>query len=460
MSNPITIARGMRDVLPNEQKYWTRIADVAKKRLQSFSFQRIDTPIVEPKELYLRGAGPTSDMVEKELFGVTRTGNRTEPGTEDETSGLVLRPEATAGIVRAYIEHGMHTWPQPVKLYTFSQNFRYDRPQKGRYRQHTQLSVEVLGDETPLTDAMTILVLWQMLQDLELNKEAVIELNSIGDTPSRTAMREALEQYYQPLLPKLCTNCARRFDTNVLRLLDCKEEQCQPFKEAAPQMVDHLNETSRAHFMAVLEYLDAAGVPYDLNPYLVRGLDYYTHTVFEIRERKDETRQAVLAAGGRYDGLVEALGGRSTPAFGFGMGIERIVEKLQEREVIVKPEVGTEVLIIQLGDRAKKKAIPLLVSLSRKGMATSMALGKESLKSQLRSADRMGAKFSLIVGEREAIDDTIIVRNMLDGTQETVDFDDVEAVIARKLAELTEDDLAAPRHATTEGDDDAETTEE
>lgn len=429
----------MRDVLPNEQKYWTRIQDVAKARLQSFSFQRIDTPIVEAKELYLRGAGPTSDMVEKELFGVSRTGTRTDGETEDETSGLVLRPEATAGIVRAYIEHGMHTWPQPVKLYTFSQNFRYDRPQKGRYRQHTQLSVEVLGDETPLTDAMTILVLWQILQDLELDKEAVIELNSIGDASSRAAMKDALQKYYEPLLPTLCENCQRRFTTNVLRLLDCKETQCQEAKEGTPQIVDHLNDASRSHFMTVLEYLDAAGVPYDLNPYLVRGLDYYTHTVFEIRERNDEHRQAVLAAGGRYDGLVEALGGRSTPAFGFGMGVERIVEKLQEREIPVKAEAGTEVLIIQLGDRAKKKAIPLLVSLSKKGMPTSMALGKESLKSQLRSADKMGAKLALIVGEREAIDGTIIVRNMQDGTQETVDFDDVEAVIERKLAELAQD---------------------
>ncbi|MBI4032435.1 histidine--tRNA ligase [Candidatus Berkelbacteria bacterium] len=440
MSNPISIVRGMRDVLPNEQKYWTRIQDVAKTRLQSFGFQRIDTPIVESKELYLRGAGPTSDMVEKELFSVTRTGTRSDDGaSEDDTTNLVLRPEATAGIVRAYTEHGMHTWPQPVKLYTFSENFRYDRPQKGRYRQHTQLSVEVLGDETPLTDAMTILVLWQVLQDLELDKEAVIELNSIGDTSSRTAMREALEQYYEPLLATLCQNCQRRLTTNVLRLLDCKETQCQEHKEAAPQIVDYLNDTSRSHFMTVLEYLDAAGVPYDLNPYLVRGLDYYTHTVFEIRERNDETRQAVLAAGGRYDGLVEALGGRPTSAFGFGMGIERIVEKLQEREIPVRAEAGTEVLIIQLGDRAKKKAIPLLVSLSKKGMATSMALGKESLKSQLRSADKMGAKLALIVGEREAIDGTIIVRNMHDGTQETVDFDDVEAVIERKLQELAEE---------------------
>lgn len=438
MSDVVSIARGMRDVLPDEQKYWTLIHNVARTRLQSFGFGRIDTPIIESKELYLRGAGPTSDVVEKELFGVTRTGTR---ATELEAgdSGLVLRPEATAGIVRAYIEHGMHTWPQPVKLYTFSQNFRYDRPQKGRYRQHTQLSAEVLGDDTPLTDAMTILALWQILQDLGLDKDAVIELNSIGDATSRKKMQQALVDYYTPLATELSEDSRRRLETNPLRILDSKAPEDLKFRENAPQIVDFLDDASRTHFMAVLEYLDEAGVPYDLNPYLVRGLDYYTHTVFEIRERNDENRQAVLAAGGRYDQLVELLGGRSTPAFGFGMGIERIVEKMRDKGIPVPRELSTEILIIQLGDRAKKKAIPLLVSLAKKGHAASMALGKESLKAQLKSADKMEAKFALIVGEREAIDGTIIVRNMKDGTQETVDFDDVESVIEKRLAELAEE---------------------
>lgn len=443
MPNAVSIARGMRDVLPDEQKYWSLIRRAAAARLQSFGFQRIDTPIIESKELFLRGAGQTSDMVEKELFGVTRTGTR-ETEMETEDSGLVLRPEATAGVVRAYVEHGMHTWPQPVKLYTFSQNFRYDRPQKGRYRQHTQLSVEVLGDDSPLTDAMTILVLWQILQDLGLDKDAVIELNSIGDPASRQAMHEGLRAYFEPLLPHLSEDSKRRFQTNPLRILDSKAPEDAQYLANAPQVVDFLNDASRTHFMTVLEYLDEAGVPYDLNPSLVRGLDYYTHTVFEIRDRSDERRQASLAAGGRYDGLVEALGGHATPAFGFGMGLERIIEKMQEKEVAVADEMGTEILIIQLGDRAKKKAIPLLVSLSKQGHAVSMALGKESLKSQLKSADKMGAKFALIVGEREAIDGTIMIRNMYDSTQETVDFDDVETVLEKRLAELGEDDAPTP----------------
>ncbi|MBI4022934.1 histidine--tRNA ligase [Candidatus Berkelbacteria bacterium] len=438
MPTPVSISRGMRDVLPEEQAYWSLIQEVAKTRLQSFSFQRIDTPIIESQELYLRGVGATSDIVEKELFGVGRVGTRAtqlDAGDRD----LVLRPEATAGIVRAYIEHGMHTRPQPVKLYTFSQNFRYDRPQKGRYRQHTQLSVEVLGDGSPLTDAMTILALWQILQDLGLDQDAVIELNSIGEEKSREKMRAALQAYYRPHLSELSEDSQRRFEANPLRLLDSKAEADLKLRENAPQIIDFLDDESRAHFMLVLEYLDEAGVPYDLNPYLVRGLDYYSRTVFEIRERGDEARQAVLAAGGRYDALVELLGGRPTPAFGFGLGIERIVGKLQEKGIPAPAQLTTQVLIIQLGDRAKKKAIPLLVSLGKKGLAASMALGKESLKAQLRSAHKMGAILALIVGEREAIDGTIIVRNMKDSTQETVDFADIETVIERKLAELSEE---------------------
>ncbi len=429
----------MRDVLPDEQKYWMYVTEIASTRLQSFGFQRIDTPIIESQDLYLRGAGESSDIVTKELFGVQRISMR-EEGDAAKSEVFVLRPEATAGIVRAYIEHGMKTWPQPVKLYSFAQNFRYDRPQKGRYRQHTQLSVEVLGDESPLTDAMTILALWQMFQDLSLDTGSVIELNSIGGRTSRAGIEQALREYYAPIVSHLCAQCQERFKKNILRLLDCKEKECGEYRDAAPHIIDFLTLEDRSHFMLVLEYLDEAGVPYDLNPFLVRGLDYYTRTTFEIRDKNDTGRQASLAAGGRYDHLVETLGGQATPAFGFGVGLERIVEKVIEQELKVPEPVGTEVLIIQLGDRAKKKAIPLLVRLGKKGLAASMALGKESLKAQLRSANRMGAKIALIVGEREALDNTVMLRNMFDGTQETVDYDDVEQKVEQKLAELVDEE--------------------
>lgn len=437
MVQKISLVRGMRDVLPKEQKYWSLIRQVAKKRLKSFGFSRIDTPIIESKELFLRGAGESSDIVEKELYGVTRVGTRSQENTEEEIKN-VLRPEGTASMIRAYIDNGMHTWSQPVKLFSFMPLFRYDRPQKGRYRQHTQLNIEVIGDAEPLTDAMTILALWQILQDLNIENQSVIELNSIGDKECHPKIIKKIKAYYKPILLHLCDNCQRRFEENPLRLLDCKEAECQKYRAQAPRIIDALCKPCRDHFMSVLEYLDAAGVIYDLNPYLVRGLDYYSRTVFEIKDKKELSQQSSLGGGGRYDNLVKTLGGKQTPAFGFGIGIERLVDKLMSAKINVPDEEGTNILIIQLGKRAKKKAIPLLASLAKQGLAVSMALGKESLKSQLKSADKINAKLALIVGEREAIDNTIICRNMIDGSQETVAFEDAEQVVKRKLSEMEE----------------------
>lgn len=437
MAQKISLVRGMRDVLPKEQKYWSLIKQASKKRLQSFGFLRIDTPIIESKELFLRGAGESSDIVEKELYGVSRVGTRSNNEDGQEIKD-VLRPEGTASIIRSYIENGMHTWAQPVKLYSLMPLFRYDRPQKGRYRQHTQLSVEIIGDAEPLTDAMAILALWQIIQDVKIDNSSIIELNSIGDKECRSKITKKITAYYKPLLPHLCENCQRRFHENPMRLLDCKESECQKYRAGAPRIIDIICKPCRDHFMSVLEYLDAAGVMYSLNPYLVRGLDYYSRTVFEIKDTLSDTQQSSLGGGGRYDYLVKTLGGKQSPAFGFGIGIERLVEKLMKSGIEVPEEEGTSILIIQLGKRAKRKAIPLLVSLAKQGLSASMALGKESLKAQLKSADKMNAKFTLIVGEREAIDNTIICRNMIDGSQETVPFEDVEQVVKRRLAEMEE----------------------
>lgn len=430
-------ARGMRDVLPDEQAYWTFILAAATKRARHFGFQEIQTPVIESQELYLRGAGENSDLVEKELFGVHRLGTRAaEDGAAAETKDddLVLRPEGTAGLVRAYIEHGMHTWPQPIKLFSVMSLFRYDRPQKGRYRQHSQVDIEVLGDAEPFTDALVILLLWQIFQDLGLTDAIVVELNSIGDKSCRPKIRKALTAYYKPHLKELCADCQRRFTTNPLRLLDCKHEQCQPLKKGAPAIIDNLCPDCRSHFMTLLEYLDGAGIQYDLNPFLVRGLDYYTRTVFEVRDKADSERQASLTSGGRYDNLVESIGGLATPAIGFGLGLERVVEKLQEKGIEAPEPPSTDVLIIQLGDTARRSALPLVVRLGKLGIAASAALGKESLKAQLRSADKMNAKLALIIGQRESIDGTIIVRDLRDGTQETVDAEKVEAIVRERLA--------------------------
>jgi len=428
-------ARGMRDILPDEQAYWTFVTKAATRRAEHFGFQQMQTPMVESKSLFVRGVGETSDIVEKEMFGVHRVGTRSADETANsDAEELVLRPEPTAGIVRAYIEHGMHTWPQPVKLFVIGSSFRYDRPQKGRYRQFTQFDAEVLGDAEPMTDALVILLLWQIFQDLNLTESIVVELNSIGDAVCRPKIRKALTAYYKPHLAQLCADCQRRFATNPLRLLDCKHDQCQPLKKNAPAIIDNLCADCRTHFMTTLEYLDGAGIHYELNPFLVRGLDYYTRTVFEVRDKADEQRQASLASGGRYDGLVSLYGGQNTPAMGFGLGVDRVVEKLQEKGIEAPPLPSTDVLIIQLGDTARLAALPLVVKLGKLGIAASAALGKESLKAQLRSADKMSAKLALIIGQRESIDGTIIIRDMRDGTQETIDADKVEELVRQRLA--------------------------
>ena len=435
MGTDLTSARGMRDVLPDEQAYWTHCINAAVRRAENFGFQQIQTPLVEQRSLFVRGVGDTSDIVEKEMFGVSRVGTRLTDGEQSKGEDeLVLRPEPTAGMVRSFIEHGMHTWPQPVKLFLVGPMFRYDRPQKGRYRQFSQFDAEVLGDGEPLTDALVILLLWQIFQDLGLSDAIVVELNSIGDSVCRPKIRKALVAYYKPHVSELCEDCQHRLITNPLRLLDCKHAQCQPLKKGAPAMIDNLCADCRTHFMTVLEYLDGAGIRYDLNPFLVRGLDYYTRTVFEIRDRADDQRQAALASGGRYDTLVELYGGPATPATGFGLGIERVVEKLQEKGIEAPPLRGTDVLIIQLGDKARRAALPLVVRLGKLGIAATVAIGKESLKAQLRSADKMNARLALIIGQRESMDDTILVRDLRDGTQETIDTDDVERIVQAKLA--------------------------
>lgn len=429
----------MRDVLPDEQTFWSFVLTAATRRAEHFGFQQLQTPLIEAKELFVRGVGETSDIVEKEMFGVHRSGPRATEASEGGHDELVLRPEPTAGLVRAFIEHGMHTWPQPVKLFVQGPMFRYDRPQKGRYRQFSQFDAEVLGDGAPLTDAIVILLLWQIFQDLKLTEAIVVELNSIGDRVCRPKIRKSLVAYYKPHLTELCSDCQHRFSTNPLRLLDCKHESCQPLKKGAPAIVDNLCADCRSHFMTLLEYLDGAGIQYDLNPFLVRGLDYYTRTVFEVRDRADEQRQAALASGGRYDELVEQMGGPATPAMGFGIGIERVVEKLHEKGIDAPPAPSTDVLIIQLGGTARRTALTLVVRLGKLGIAASAALGKESLKAQLGSADKMSAKLALIIGQRESIDGTIIVRDLRDGTQETVDADEVETIVQQKLGLANKD---------------------
>ncbi len=423
---------GTRDILPQDQKYWSFITKVIERRAKAFSFSKIDTPIFEYKKIFTRAIGENTDIIEKELFEVQRNMalDNTEEGLKEP---LALRPEGTAGVVRSYIENGMQTWPQPVKLYYFGPMFRYDRPQKGRYRQFNQAGVEIIGDGDPLSDSISILLLWQIFGDLGLAEDIIVEINSIGCKTCRSKYKKKLLEYYQNYKSFLCADCLKRMDLNPLRLLDCKQEKCQKIASGAPQLIDFLCLDCKNHFMKTLEYLDDLNIPYDLNPRLVRGLDYYTKTAFEIRPKDDLNRQSSLGGGGRYDNLVELMGGKTTPAIGWAIGYERIIEKLKEKNIEVKEESEVDLFIIQIGEKARKKALNLLSDLNKKQYNTSCVLGKESLKSQLKAANKMQAKVVIIIGQREALDNTVIVKNMDDSSQETINMDKLEKYLEKKF---------------------------
>jgi histidyl-tRNA synthetase len=351
----------------------------------------------------------------------------------DDKRRLVLRPEMTAAICRSYIQHGMKTWPQPVKLYYEGTLFRYDRPQAGRYRAFHQCGVESFGDGDPFTDASLIFLAYQIMQKLGIAKNMTIDINSVGCPLCRPKMKKKLVEYFDKFLPSLCGDCNRRFESNPLRIFDCKEEKCQRIMEGAPQLMDLLCTGCKTHFKSVLENLDNLQVPYNLNPKLVRGLDYYTKTVFEFCDASDFGRQNALLGGGRYDNLLKTFGQPATPAIGFAAGMERLIEKIKEKGVVISEQSQVDICIVQIGEKAQKKCLPLMSELENNGYSVSCILGKESLKEQLRSASRMRAKTALIIGQREVLDNSIIIRNMEDSSQETVKMTRLNEVLKNKF---------------------------
>ncbi len=421
------LLRGMKDILPGEQKYWNYIKSKAEGLAWGYGYKRIDTPVLEETDLFIRTIGKQTDIVEKEMFSFTDQGG----------DNVTLRPEMTAPIARAYIEHGMINLPQPVKLYYEGPMFRYDRPQAGRLRQFHQVGFEVLGDSRPVVDSQLIILAYNFCRELGLKVN--IQINSIGDVESREEYKEELVNYYRSRRSELCEDCKKRLNKNPLRLLDCKEESCKEVREEAPQIVDWLDEESKDHFVKVLEYLDEVEVPYILNPYLVRGLDYYNRTTFEIwpvEEGEGEVvRQSALGGGGRYDGLVQSLGGQDTPACGFALGIERLILKLKDLEVEVPEQEKPEVFLAQLGEAAKRKALALFEDLRRENIRVAEGLAKDSLRAQLDTANKMGANYTLILGQQEVQDGTIIIRDMGGGIQEVVDYKKVMEELKKRLYE-------------------------
>jgi len=415
--------KGTRDILPEEQKYWTKIRQLVQNLSQAYGFERIDTPIIEATDLFIKGTGQTTDIVEKQMYNL-----RTKGG-----DALTLRPEGTPGLIRAYLEHGLVSQPHPVKLYYLGPFFRYEQPQAGRYRQFHQWGLEVIGDKDPVADAQIIHCFFIFLKDLGL-KRCHIQINSIGCPQCRPVYRRLLVDYYRHKKNRLCADCRRRLKENPLRLLDCQQAKCQPWIEGAPQTLDHLCPNCHNHFKAVLEFLDELDLPYFLNPHLVRGLDYYTKTVFEIwPEELKEQRQAALGAGGRYDNLVELLGGRSTPAVGAAIGLERVVALMKNQGVKIATKVPHRVFLVQLGDLAKKKSLRLLEELQKAGLGVTGLLSRDSIKAQLKIADKLGVKFSLILGQKEVLDGTIIIRDMSSGVQEIVPLEKMVKELKKRL---------------------------
>lgn len=424
IAQPPQTLRGMKDVLPADQKYWVLVRRKAEELADVYGFQRIDTPIVEETALFTRGIGKGTDVVEKEMFTFLDQG---------EVS-VTLRPEHTASVARAFINHGMWNLPQPIRLFDWGPVFRHERPQAGRFRQFTQGGMELFGDRHPVIDAHLIHVAWSLFKEIGL--DAIVQVNSIGDAASREIYKEKLIAHYRTKRSQICENCKKRLQKNPLRVLDCKEEGCIAVRAEAPQIVDHLNEESKNHFVRVLEYLDELQVPYQLNPYLVRGLDYYTHTVFEVVGTDDEgAAQSALAAGGRYDGLIETLGGPATPAVGFGWGVERIILKLKEKNTPVPEIPGADVYLAQLGEPARRRMLALFGQLRAEGVRVAENFSRDALKSQLEIANRLGVRYTLILGQKEVLDGTILIRDMDSGIQEIVDFKKVVAELKKKLAQ-------------------------
>ena len=417
--------RGMQDVLPEMQPYWAAIHAAISEVTRLYGFRRVDTPVFEVAGVFEKGTGDTTDIVEKEMYVFTdRDGER-----------MALTPEATPAICRAYLEHGMGSWPQPVRLYTTHQMFRHDRPQKGRYRQHTQFDCEILGSSDPLVDAEVIQLLWRTYERLGIRNLAV-RLNSIDDLEPRRAYVERLRAYYQPHADRLSPDSQRRLERNALRLLDSKDERDQPFKEGAPKLIDQLSDAAAEHHMAVMGALTAAGIPFEVDPLLVRGLDYYNRTVFEVIPTDDERAQSTIGGGGRYDGLVEILGGPPTPGMGFGSGFERIIIEMQKYEVSFPETALASVYIVHRGAGSQAAAFGLAGELRAAGVPTIAGESGRSMKAQFRAADASGARFAVVIAEQELERRSAVLKDLRGGEEQTeVPLATITAEVERRLRE-------------------------
>lgn len=406
--------RGTSDILPKEQAYWRYVEQKAVNICQLYGYERIDSPAFEDTQLFTRSIGEETDLVEKQMYTFADRGG----------SQVTLRPEGTAPVCRAYLEHGLHNLPQPVKLYYIASIFRYERPQAGRYRQHYQFGYEAIGDDDPAVDAEIIDIAWQFFLSLGLHRLS-LQLNSIGCKQCRPEYLTVLKDYYADYTHALCSDCKSRLKRSPLRLLDCKKPVCQQIADSAPRSIDYLCPQCDEHFNKLKRYLELLQLPFKVNPRLVRGLDYYTRTVFEIQPEA-EGAQSALGGGGRYDDLIEELGGKPTPAIGFASGIERIILNLKKQDISVPALPSPQLFIAYVGDAARDEAIKLASRLRQSSIGVIGAVGSKSLKAQLRQANALHVRYTVIIGEDEVKAGTVVLRDMTTAQQKTIPLDQLE----------------------------------
>ncbi|MGL5830877.1 MAG: histidine--tRNA ligase [Candidatus Altimarinota bacterium] len=421
---PYQTSKGVHDILPADHDYFTFIKKVVRHRSRQAGFKRITTPIFESTEVFKRTLGDATDVVTKEMY------------TFEDKKGrsLTLRPEGTAGVIRAYIQHNMQSWAQPVELYYIEPFFRYERPQAGRYRQFWQFGFEMIGELDPALDAQTILLAYRIYQDLGIMKSLKLQINNIGDLESRKRYTEALRDYYFGKERYLSEEDKSRLEKNPLRILDSKNEDTIILNQSAPKFVDFLSAESIAFHEEVKEYLTDLNITFVENNNLVRGLDYYSQTVFEFWDEKKGAQNSV-GGGGRFDGLVELMGGPATPAIGFAMGLERVIAQMKRQKVRVPSKDDLHVFVAQLGKEAKKICLPLIDKLRERGIKSMGALGKGAIKNQLRLADKFKAPYTVLIGLTEVREGTAIIRDMRVGTQVTVPFDKVVEEMIKRIGQ-------------------------
>lgn len=405
----INIPKGTKDVFPADSYKWQYVESMARDVARLFNLKEIRTPVFEHTELFQRGVGDTSDIVTKEMYTFKDKGDRS----------ITLKPEGTAGVGRSFVENSMGNGVLPAKMYYITPAFRYERPQAGRLREFHQFGVEIFGSKSAQTDAEAILMADTLLKRLGLNVKLYI--NSIGCPTCRASFNKALKDFFAPKLDELCYDCKSRFEKNPLRLLDCKEENCKKINANAPSILEYLCDECRAHFEAVRECLESAGVAYEIDPRIVRGLDYYTRTVFEFVSTSIGA-QGTVCGGGRYDGLIEELGGNPTPAVGFAAGIERLLIVMEQTGVKIPCADAPTVYIAGMDSDCRKKAFVLATELRRAGILAEIDHLERSVKAQFKYADKIGAKYVAVIGGNELSEGRTNIKCMATGESESVDF--------------------------------------